>query len=52
MKKKSFQPVSKECLFRHFLPEQRKKKELNPEEFPEESEECDNVPNLVMGQVV
>ena len=40
MKQKNFQPVSEECLFRHFQPEQRKKKELNPDEFPEESEEC------------
>lgn len=40
MKKKNFQPVSKERLFRHFLPEQMKKNELNPDEFPEESEEC------------
>ena len=40
MKKKNFQPVSKERLFRLFLPEQMKKNELNPDEFPEESEEC------------
>ena len=40
MKKKNFQPVSEERLFRHFLPEQMKKNELNPDEFPEESEQC------------
>mgnify|MGYP006928582385 FL=1 len=40
MKKKNFRPVSEERLFRHFLPGQRKKKELNPDEFPVESEEC------------
>lgn len=40
MKRKNFQPVSEERLFRHFLPEQMKKNELNPDEFPEESEQC------------
>ena len=40
MMKKNFQPVSEERLFRHFLPEQMKKNELNPDEFPEESEQC------------
>lgn len=40
MKKKNFQPVSKERLFRHFQLEQRTKQELNPDEFPTESEEC------------
>ena len=40
MKKKNFQLVSEERLFRHFQPGQRKKKELNPDEFPVESEEC------------
>ena len=40
MKKKNFQPVSEERLFRNFLPEQMKKNELNPDEFPAESEEC------------
>lgn len=40
MKKKNFLPVSKERLFRHFLPEQMKENELNPDELPEESEQC------------
>ena len=40
MKAGKINPVSLERLFRHFLPEQMKKNELNPDEFPAESEEC------------
>ena len=40
MKKKNVHPISEERLFRHFLPEQMKENELNPDEFPEESEQC------------
>ena len=40
MKAGKINPVSLERLFRHFQLEQRKKKELNPDEFPTESEEC------------
>ena len=40
MKKKNFQPVSEERLFRHFKLEQTTEQPLNPDEFSEESAQC------------